>query len=70
MAYTVHEEIRQTVTLFVSQNWQRFFEGHTFRTRSFSIFIPYIQLNNRKRSCDIVLEKNPFFLWEYNVTLR
>ena len=25
------------------------------------------QLNKRKRVCDIVLGKNPFFLWEFNM---
>ena len=60
--FHIYEEIHQTVTLFVSQNWQKFLLGaHLFDTVFFNRYTLYYtrkQLNNRKRSCDTVLGKN------------
>ena len=48
----IYEEIRQTVTLFVSQNWQKIFLGphlsDTFFLNLYTLYYTRKQLNNRK----------------------
>ena len=47
-----------------------FFKAHlsdTFFLNLYTLYYTRKQLNKRKRVCDIVLGKTPFFLWEFNM---